>query len=70
MLVGAAIKHGRLVDLALCFSTYGSKPKKVWRRVKKWVAQRRSKPELWILNVTMLVCFSVSVCSAYTVNLD
>jgi len=24
----------------------------VWRRVKKWVAQRRPKPELQIFNVT------------------
>jgi len=48
----AALHNGWLVDQAQWFTKYGSKPKKGWRRVKKWVAQRRSTPELPIFNVT------------------
>jgi len=46
LLVIAVSHNGWLVDLAQWFPKYGSKPKEEWRRVKKWVAQRRSKPGL------------------------
>jgi len=45
LLVAAAQHNGWLVDIAQWLPKYGSKPKEGWRRVKKWITQRRSKPE-------------------------
>jgi len=50
-----------LVDLSQWLAKYGSKSKQGLRRVKKWPAQRRSKPELCLFNATTAcLCLSVA----------